>query len=163
MVISLILLGIGISILCAGIVDGWEEFELIQNGKTTSGFIIDTWEDAEPNDGGGVDWYHGAKYTYVLPDGRDFEDTTSGSGRLKEEFRYLSQPLPIEVEYLPNKPSISRIKGDGPNSIPDIFRDQFWPYGLLTPIFLLMGGYYLWATIRDMKRIPPVATGTSAW
>ena len=121
MVLGLALAGVGFFFLFGGIVDGWEEFRLIQGGKTAPGFIIDTWEEPIDTDAGATAWSHGATYTYRLPDGREFERTTYDSGRLKEEFRNLVRPFPVEVEYLPDEPTISRIKGDGPSSILGIF------------------------------------------
>ena len=40
-----------------------------------------------------------------------------GSGQLKIEFSDLNEPVPIEVEYLPDDPSVSRIKGSGCQSV----------------------------------------------
>jgi hypothetical protein len=94
------------------------ELALIQRGETTLGFLIDTWEDVEEHDSGKFMWFHGGTYTYSLPDGRKFtQEAEQGSGRLKPELRNLTCPYPVEVEYLPDKPTISRIKGSGHNSV----------------------------------------------
>lgn len=150
LVVGLVLTIIGLMFLCWGITDGWNDFRLIQMGMTTSGSITATWEEPRETDAGGG-WSHGASYTYSLPDGRQFHGTTIGSGRLKEEFRYLSISFPIQVEYLPNEPAVSRIKGEGPTSLLDVFRHEFM-YGLLGIAFLTMGFYGLWLTIRGNKK-----------
>lgn len=93
------------------------EIALIQHGKVAPGFIIDTWEDVEDDESGRIHWFHGAVYKYYLPDGREFtERTKERSGRLGAEFRNLTYPYPVEVEYLQYKPTVSRIRGDGHNS-----------------------------------------------
>ena len=81
-------------------------------GETCSGFIVDTWEDVEETDAGQLIWYHGGTYTYQLPDGREFTQNTIGSGLLKPEFRVISHPYSIEVEYLPDNPRVSSINVD---------------------------------------------------
>lgn len=97
-----------------------DELALIRRAQIAPGSIIDTWEDVEDGDDGRAHWFHGATYTYRLPDGREFtKSKTSVSGRLKEKFQNLQQPYPIEVEYLPDNPKVSRIKGDGNSSITD--------------------------------------------
>lgn len=89
------------------------ELALIRHGSTVPGFITDTWEDADAGDQGGTHWYHGAAYTYRLPDGREFTAATHGNGRLREELQGLEEPYAVEVEYLHNDPSVSRVKGGG--------------------------------------------------
>ena len=101
----------------------------MNEGVTTAGFIVDTWEDAEDSESGGLIWYHGGAYTYQLPDGREYEGELQGEGRLKSEFRNLLQPYPIEVIYLPDNPAVSRITQDLPDNIWGLIRKQIFPYG----------------------------------
>ena len=101
----------------------FDELALIRHGQTVPGFIVDTWEEEGDNDGGGTSWLHGAVFTYTLPDGREFTQRTRDKpGRLKPDFRDLERPLPIEVQYLPDTPEVSRIKGEGS---PNVF-DWLW-------------------------------------
>ena len=101
-----------------------DELALILRGRTAPGFLVDAWEEPEGGPEGGTLWSHGAAYTYRLPDGRELRGATrSQSGRLREDLRGLSQPRAIEVEYLPSDPTVSRIKGDG--------HDTIWRFMLL--------------------------------
>lgn len=71
------------------------------------------------DEGGGrrPQWYHGAAYTFHLPDGREVSASTrTRSGRLRPEFADLEHPISVEVEYDPVDPSISRLKGEGSQS-----------------------------------------------
>jgi len=129
------------------------ELALIQHADTTIGFIVDTYEDVEENANGRPVWFHGGTYTYYLPDGRKFtQQTKESSGRLSPEFRNLEYPYPIEVEYLPNKPNISRIKGSGYKSITG------WLVRIAGGCFLLVmlsfpGVGLLWCGVRDFKHL----------
>jgi len=100
-----------------------DELALIMHAKITEGFIIDTSEDVQDSEGGGADWYHRVQYTFRTPDGREFTRTTDArKGKLRAELRDLEDPYPIQVEYLPDDPNVSRIKGDGS---PTLF-DWIW-------------------------------------
>lgn len=132
----------------------FDELALIQRGQTVSGFIIDTWEDAESGDEGGTVWFHAAIYKYRLPDGREFTRSTNvRSGRLKDEFRALTQPYPVEVEYLPDKPLVSRLKGDGSDSM----FDWLWRkagLGIVLLVFFLSPGIVMLRDgFRDLRKL----------
>jgi len=148
-------------VLCVGALWFWyslvgnplHDLALIRHGQTVPGFIVDTWEDAESGDEGGTQWMHGARYTYRVPDGQEFtQRTKTNSGRLTPEFRDLAQPVLVEVEYLPDNPSVSRIKGDGS---PDLF-DWLWrEVGLgilMLALFLAPGVAMLRTAVRDFKK-----------
>jgi hypothetical protein len=99
--------------LCISVcADSLEELALMQRGRTVPGLIVDTWQDVEESDSGRAMWYHGATYVYQLPDGQILKQhTKEASGRLRPEFRSLASPYPVQVVYLADKPSVSRIKG----------------------------------------------------
>ena len=126
------------------------ELALIQRGHVVAGSIVDTWEDAEsPGERSGTRWYHGVAYRYRLPDGREFtQHTKSRSGRLEAEFQNLKQPYPIQVEYLPDNPTVSRIKGDGCGSGMEWFCWKIVLGGLLLAVFVSPG-----ATLLRVPRI----------
>jgi hypothetical protein len=95
-----------------------DELALIRRAQVAPGLIVATWEEPSDGDDGGTHWFHEVTYTYRLPDGREFtQRTKSGSGRLKEGFRHLQRPCSVVVEYLPDNPKVSRIKGDGCSTI----------------------------------------------
>lgn len=133
-----------------------DEYELIYRGETTLGYITDTWEDVEDMDSGGVHWFYGGTYTYQLPDGREFTGKLEGDGRLKQEFRFLTQPYPVEVTYLPTHPVVSRITADLPDSILRLIRSHLFPYGLVSVFFWFIGFYLLWQLIREENIFPKV-------
>lgn len=131
----------------------FDEFALISRGHTTDGLIVDTWEDAESGDEGGTHWFHGAIYTYRLPDGREFTQRTKNKrGHLRSDLRDLARPFPIEVEYLPDDPSVSRIKGDGSLSVFDWIWRKIGLGSLLLALFLAPGITMLRSAIRDFMR-----------
>jgi len=150
----LVLFGIGSVFLYGGIANVWDEYKLMHRGQIVQGFIIETWEDVEDSESGGNIWYHGAIYTYQLPDGRELEGELNGEGKLKSEFRNLSQPYPIEVTYLVDSPAVSRITKDLPDSTLRLLRDQIYPYGFLSALFLFIGFYILWKFVREFKHAP---------
>lgn len=143
------------------------ELVLIQQGQSVLGSIVDTSEDVESGDEGGMHWTHAAIYTYRLPDGRKFTARTKDkSGRLKDQFRDLKQPYPIEVEYLPHNPAVSRIKGDGCQSVFEWLWRTVGLGGLLLAVLLSPAYLVLWHAIRDIKRaragLPPMPYDPSA-
>jgi hypothetical protein len=150
----LVLIGVGSFFFYGGVANVLDEYRLRDRGETTPGFIIDTWEDVEEADSGEDIWHYGATYTYQLPDGQEFSGELNGEGRLKPEFRYLSQPYPIEVTYLPDNPAVSRITEDLPDSILGLLRDQIFPYGVCSALFLFLGFYLLRRLIGELKHAP---------
>jgi hypothetical protein len=131
----------------------FDELELIRRGHTVPGFIVDTWEEVESGDEGGTHWLHGALYTYRMPDGQEFtQRTKESSGRLKPELQDLTQPVPIEVEYLPDNPAVSRIKGDGSPNLFDWLWRKIGLGTLLLALFLAPGLGMLRTAIRDFKQ-----------
>lgn len=117
----------------------FHELALILNSNTTSGFIVNTWEDAEDGEEGGTHWYHYIGYKFEIENGSTFQSTMHGSGRLKDELHNLSEPFPIEVEYLVDNPNINRIKGDGCQSISEWLWRKVGLGGLLLILFLSPG------------------------
>ncbi len=131
----------------------FDDLALIRRGYTTQGFIVDTWEDAESGDEGGTQWFHGAKYKFRLPDGREFtQRTKDGSGRLKTEFRDRAQAFPVEVEYLPDNPAVNRIKGDGSPNFLDWLWREFGLGSLLLALFLAPGFAMLRSAVSDFMQ-----------
>jgi hypothetical protein len=131
-----------------------DELALIRRAQVAPGFIVDTWEDAESGDEGGTHWSHGATYTYRIPDGREFTQSAAiRSGRLKEEFQDLQQPYPIEVEYLPDNPTVSRIKGDGCESIMGWLLRKIGLGSLLLALLASPGIALLRNGVRDIRRL----------
>lgn len=79
--------------------------------------MIDTYEYWSTNDNGTDDISYSLLYTFRAPDGREFKEWSRASwGEVPEEYKNL--PVATEVEYLPSDPSISRIHGEGAQSIP---------------------------------------------
>jgi hypothetical protein len=140
----------------------FDDLALIRRGHTVQGFIVDTWEDAESGDEGGTQWLHRAIYKFRLPDGREFmQRTKDSSGRLKAELRDLAQPFPIEVEYLPDNPAVSRIKGDGSPNLFDWLWRKIGLGSLLLALFLAPGFAMLRSAVREFiqfRRTPDEPT-----
>ena len=152
--VGLIITGLASFWLYTSISGAWQDLMLMQDHKTCSGFIVDTWEEIEGESDAGQDmWYYGYIYTYRLPDEQEFSQTMSHSGRLKPEFRGLSEPYPIEVEYLSGNPTVSRIKGDGPNTIPSWIRASVGYYAFIPLILLVIGLYLLWQEVSELREL----------
>jgi hypothetical protein len=138
----------------------FDDFALIFRGQTTQGFIIDTWEEPQDTDKGTM-WFHGGTYKYRLPDGREFtQKSKGGTGRLREEVRYLARPFPIQVEYLPDDPDVSRIKGSGSPNLFDWLWRKIGVGGLLLALFLAPGISILRSAVQDVIRYRRSANGT---
>jgi hypothetical protein len=90
------------------------DWALLRHGRTVSGLIVDAEEDVGDGPNGRAVWSNGLQYTYQIPDGRKFTASQDFSGRLPKE---LEIPTAVEVEYLPENPQISRIKGTGSESV----------------------------------------------
>ena len=65
----LVLLGIGSLFAYRAASTSWHDYQLMQKGETTLGYIIDIWEDIEAMDAGGVVWFYSGTYTYQILDG----------------------------------------------------------------------------------------------
>jgi hypothetical protein len=111
-----------------GIVEGsggtpLSQLALIRRGFTTQGVITESWGD--PEDG------YGAKYTFQLLDGRVYDGKADG--------KHGNDGTRITVEYLPDDPTINRIKGEGSLTIKDWLWRQCGLGGLLLIMFLAPG------------------------
>lgn len=132
----------------------FDDLALIRRGSVVSGFIVDTSGDAEMGDRGGTLWLHRVVYTYRLPDGREFTQSTKDrSGPLNEELRNLAQPYPVEIEYLPDNPSVSRLKGERSDSVLDWLWRKAGLGGLLLMLFLRPGWVLLRNGFRDIRKL----------
>lgn len=152
-IVIIVLLGIGSYFSYMVASTSWQNYQLLQRGETAPGYIIETWEDVLDTERGSVVWIHGATYTYQLRDGREFTGKTGGTGKLKPEFRSLTQPYPVEVTYLPDNPSISCISADLPNNILEAFSHSAGIYLFMAAVFLFLGFYLLVVLVRE-ERLP---------
>lgn len=116
-----------------------EELALIRHAQVVPGLLIDSWEDYEDGPEGGTHWFYGYTYSFRLPDGREFTSGGDASGELKDEFRDLQEPYPIEVEYLPDDPTVSRIRGNGTQSLIEWLWRDVGLGGLLLILFASPG------------------------
>ena len=130
-----------------------DELALIRHGRVVGGVIVDAWEDADDGPEGGVGWTHGVRYQYLLPDGREFTQVYHRTGRLKDQFRNLEQAYPIEVEYLPEDPAVSRIRGNGHRSVMEWLLLKVGLGGLYLVLFVSPGVTMLHHAASNMKRI----------
>jgi len=92
----------------------YNEFLLITQGKTANGFITGADESAdavETYNASGTVYNVYYEYSFTTPQGEKIisrgEDVSPESGYLSESNKKL---LPVEVEYLPDKPAINRVK-----------------------------------------------------
>ena len=147
----IVLLGIGSYFIYMIVSASWHNYQLMQRGETTPGYIIDVWEDYEPAERGAGFWHYTVTYTYQLPDGREFTVKVDGEGRLKPNFRSTIQPYPVEVTYLPDNPAISCISADLPDNILGAFRHS--PMNYFMAALFLFTGFYLLKVLISEERI----------
>lgn len=129
-----------------------DELALIRRAQIAPGFIVDAWEDVADDDRGGAHWSHAVEYKYRLRDGREYTSyTLPRSGRLKDEFRDMVKPKSIEVEFLPNNPSVSRIVGCGCQSVSEWLWRTVFLRGVFLVAFSSPGVIFLRIGLREMK------------
>lgn len=121
----------------------FHELALIRRGQVTTGYLVDIHEHEEEDYRGHVYLSDVGVYTFQLSGGREFKATTRApTGQLREQ---------EEIEYLPNNPTISRIKGDGCNSITEWLWRKIGLGGILLLIFLSIGFEFVLQAIKEFK------------
>lgn len=105
------------------------DLALLRRAKTAQGEITSAEEDVGDGDLGQAIWTHRAEYAFKLPDGRQVIGSFEGSGRLRRD---LTIPLSVEIEYLPENPTISRVKGMGAESFPGWIMRTLLSFAFLT-------------------------------
>ncbi|SRR5258707_988545 len=115
---GLIAISIGVALWYKGLGNPFDDLALLRHAQVTHGQIIDISEDIESGDYGDDRTTSKATYIFQTETGQRLESTTpdypSHAGA-----DVPSLPMPVEIEYLPSKPSLSRIKGTGSQSIPE--------------------------------------------
>lgn len=105
--------------------------------------IVDTIEVEHEDSRGHVTYSNIGVYSYQTPDGRKFKTTTRDPvGQLKERQK---------VEYLPDKPMISRIKGDGCQTITEFLWRKVGLGGLLLVAFISIGYLVLRESLNEFR------------
>ena len=145
----LVTLGLGIGLGYSTLSAGWQDYSLLLRGKTTIGYITDSWEDYEPMDSGGVMWVYGGTYSFYLPDGREFTGELEGDRLLKSEFLALDPSHTTEVIYLPNNLDVSRISDELPDDLFGVFRQSLSEF-LIPALLLGIGLYLLVILLREL-------------
>lgn len=119
------------------------EIALIQRAKVATCILVDTYEDEHENEHGHVYVSDVGIYAFRLPDGREFKTLNRvPSGQLEEQ---------LEVEYLPDNPSVNRIKGDGCQSVVEWLWRKIGVGGLFLLICITPGFLVLQDGIRKLK------------
>ncbi len=122
----------------------FHELALIRRAQITSGTLIEVHEHEEEDFRGHVYFSDIGVYVYQLSDGREFRTTIrEPTGQLKKH---------REVEYLPEKPEISRIKGDGCQSITEWLWRKIGLGGIILVLFLSIGCIIIKNTIIEFMR-----------
>ena len=129
-----------------------DTFVLIKNGQTVSGLIIEGWREVTATDDqtNRIIYDHVAKYKYSVPDGREFTQNTFISNKLRRKIAEEGVwPYPIEVKYLPPKPTVSCIKSE---ELGIFGRAVDLGIGLVIPGFLgVLGIVYVFKNKKDDK------------
>ena len=143
-------IGLGIVVIIVGcwfwhhtIGNPLDELALIRRAQIAAGSLVETYEHEEQDYRDHVYFSDVGVYTYRLPDGREFKTTTRvPTGQLNEQ---------VEVEYLLDNPTVSRVKGDGSASV----TDWLWRKVGLGSLFLALlcspGIYLVKKGVRDLR------------
>ncbi|MFC1760237.1 hypothetical protein ACFLZD_01800 [Candidatus Neomarinimicrobiota bacterium] len=123
----------------------YHEYQLITNGITTNGFIIDAIEVVEDGESGRTMVDHYYTYTFETEDGRTITSEGEGRGGLRDEFFDLIDPIPMQIVYLKNHPEINNLKGNLCDSIWELL----WRRILLYIFALVIGSYIGFPLIRN--------------
>jgi len=86
-----------------------DELALIRRAEIATGVFGEQFEDLVEGEAGRSGVLTVSVYTYRVPDGREFKVSTNSPDAVFGE--------ETQVEYLPDDPAVSRIKGDGCQSI----------------------------------------------
>lgn len=122
-----------------------DELALIRRAQIAAGSLVDTYENELEDNRGRVYLSDVGVYTYRVPDGREFKTTTRvPTGQLKER---------QEVEYLPDNPAVSRIRGDGCRSVVEWLWRKVGLGGLLLALYVSPGVVLIREAFRDIKRL----------
>lgn len=118
------------------------DFQLITGCSTTDGQITKASEevaDVEVADNGRTSErdYYDYNYTFKLPNGKIITSRGFEPGEVPVHFTDLNFPIRVQVEYIADNPSISRIKGMESN-ITTIMEWIRYRIGLHAVIFLLL-------------------------
>lgn len=121
------------------------DLALIRRAQVTIGTLTES-QEVEHDTDRGVYYSDVGLYTYRIPDGREFQVVNEvPSGQLKEQ---------EQVEYLPDKPAVSRIKGSGSQTITEWLGRWGLAGGLL--LSMVCAGVFsevILPGIREMKRV----------
>ena len=128
------------------------DFLLITKSSTAKGHITKANEETdvvEENDGrtSHLVYYYDYDYNFSLPSGKVIETYGSEPGQLPDYLTNLKEPYQVEVEYLPNNPKVSRIKGMDSNntSVLQWIRHRM----IIQTIVFLLFCYWGFSIIRD--------------
>lgn len=118
------------------------ELALIRNAEITTGTLVDSFEVEKAGSNDRVYFCDRGVYSY-LAGGNSFKTFIDApTGQLNEL---------EEVEYLPNNPEISRVKGDGCQSITELLWRKVGLGGLMLIAFSSFGFIYLRNSIKEYR------------
>jgi len=127
----------------------FDELALIRHAAIAPGVVTDNWQEIDTNEYG-VPYVsgRGVSYKYWLPDGRSFSTTAN-------YYETLPPNLPdsVQVEYLPDSPSISRIKGYGSSSIVGWIFGSLLIERYMSIMLLALGIWLMQKGVRDSKKL----------
>ena len=129
-----------------------EELALIRRAQIATGYLDKTGEREYEFQYGMVIADVGL-YAYRLPDGREFKTTTEAkTGQLNEQ---------VEIEYLPDNPAASRVKGDGCASITEWLLRKVVVGSLFLALCSWPGTFFVKKGLRDLRDAKSITQRTA--
>lgn len=121
------------------------ELALIRRAQVATGILVETYEDEREDYRGHVYFSDVGVYAYRVPDGREFKTSTRApTGQLEEQ---------QQVEYLPDNAAVSRIRGDGCQTVTEWLWRRVGLGLFLLLLFCSPGIYLIETGLRDTKRL----------
>jgi hypothetical protein len=117
-----------------------DELALIQRAELATGVLVDSYEVEHESDRG-VYISEVGVYSFTLPDGREFKTFTKNSSGEREE----------QIEYLPDNPSVNRVRWDGCQTLMEWLWRKVILGGILLILFVYPGFYLMFNGIKEIK------------
>jgi hypothetical protein len=120
-------------IFATPILESRHELALIRHARLTTGFLVESFEDSDDEH-----VFEVGIYEYRTAGDRQFKIAKRG-GEVEET---------VDVEYLPNAPEVSRVKGDGCQSIVEWVIRKIILGGIMLAVFVGGGVWCVWEGVR---------------
>jgi hypothetical protein len=118
----------------------FDELALIRHSNITPGSLVDTQKSESEDSYGNVAVDYGAVYIFHTNNGEEFKSYSDDTNDQK-----------VEIEYLPENPSVNRVKGYGCTSVQDWIWRKIVVGGVILAFLLSPGFIVIKKGIKEIK------------